>query len=121
MFWVHASSVARFQDSYRGMAERLQLPGWNDPKADVLGMMYRWLSNEDHGRWTMVVDNADNREVMFAPWTVEMKEQAATHSRNGSVSDYLPVSSNGSIVVTSRDREAVEGLDICDEDVLEIG
>ena len=103
------------------MAERLQLPGWNDPKADILGMVYRWLSNEDHGKWTMVVDNADNRDVMFTPWTVETKEQAATTSRNKSMADYLPVSSNGSIVVTSRNREVLEGLDIGDEDILDVG
>ena len=121
MFWAHASSVARFHDSYRAMAERIQLPGWNDPKADILGMVYRWLSNEDHGKWTMVVDNADNRDVMFTPWTVETKEQAATTSRNKSMADYLPVSSNGSIVVTSRNREVLEGLDIGDEDILDVG
>ena len=103
------------------MAERLQLSGWNDPKTDILGMMHRWLSAEDHGKWMMVVDNADNREVMFAPWSGEMKGQAATPSPNRSVSDYFPISSNGSIVVTSRNREVLEGLDICDEDMLEVG
>ena len=121
VFWVHASSVARFQDSYRGMAERLQLPGWNDPKVDVLGMVYRWLSNEDHGRWTMVLDNADNRDVVFGPWSGEISGQAATPSRKKSMSDYLPITSNGSIVVTSRNREVLEGLDIGDEDMLDVG
>ena len=103
------------------MAERLQLPGWDDPKADMLGMMYRWLSDEDHGKWMMVVDNADNREVMFTGWSGETTGPAATASRKQSVSDYLPVSDNGSIVVTSRNREVLEGLDIGDEDVLEVG
>ena len=121
VFWVHASSVARFHDSYRMIAERLQLPGWNDPKADVLGMVYRWLSDEANGRWTMVVDNADNREVMFTGWSGEISGQAATPSRNKSMSSYLPVSSNGSIVATSRNREVLEGLDIGEEDVLDVG
>ena len=117
VFWVHASSVARFQDSCRGMAERLQLPGWDDPKVDILGMMYRWLTDEDHGRWLMAVDNANSKEVMFAAWDGETMGQAGKKS----VSDYLPVSSNGSIVVTSRNREVLEGLDIGDESVLDVG
>ena len=103
------------------MAERLQLPGWDDPEVDVLGMMYRWLSDENHGKWMMVVDNADNRDVVLGPWRGEISGPAATASRNKSMSDYLPVSSNGSIVVTSRNREVLEGLDIGDEDMLDVG
>jgi hypothetical protein len=32
------------------IAERVQLTGWDDPKADILGMVYRWLSDENNGR-----------------------------------------------------------------------
>jgi hypothetical protein len=65
---VHASSAARFEESYKKIAERVQLTGWNEPKTDILGMVYGWLSDENNGRWTMVVDNADSPEVMFEPW-----------------------------------------------------
>ena len=103
------------------MAERPQLPGWNDPKVDILGMMYTWLSDKNHGKRTMVVDNADNRDVVFGPWSGEMSGQAAPASRIKSMSDYLLVTSNGSIVVTSRNREVLERLDIGDEDMLDVG
>jgi hypothetical protein len=36
VFWVHASTRARFEEAYRDLAERLQLPGRSDPKANVL-------------------------------------------------------------------------------------
>lgn len=36
---MHASSVAKFEQSYKEIAEQLQLPGWNEPKADILGMV----------------------------------------------------------------------------------
>ncbi|KAH8706302.1 hypothetical protein BGZ61DRAFT_505564, partial [Ilyonectria robusta] len=32
VFWVHASSRARFKEAYRNIADRLQLPGQDDPK-----------------------------------------------------------------------------------------
>jgi hypothetical protein len=39
VFWVHASSGARFEESYKTIAERVQLTGWNEPKAEILGMV----------------------------------------------------------------------------------
>jgi len=41
---VHASTAARFEESYKKIAERLQLTGRNEPKADTLNMVYGWLS-----------------------------------------------------------------------------
>ena len=64
---VHASSGARFEESYRKIAERLPLNGWNEPKADILGMVQGWLSDENNGRWRVIVDNADSARVMFEP------------------------------------------------------
>lgn len=49
VFWVHASSAARFEESYKMIAERVRLTGWDEPKADILGMVYRWLSEENNG------------------------------------------------------------------------
>ncbi|ERF75281.1 hypothetical protein EPUS_00073 [Endocarpon pusillum Z07020] len=124
IFWVHASSAARFEESYKKIAERAQLAGWNEPKADILGMVYGWLSDENNGRWTMVVDNADSRDVMFKPWDGGIREQlpqATTSSSVGhSLSDYLPSSANGSIVITSRSREVAEGLTEYPEDILDV-
>jgi hypothetical protein len=108
VFWVHASSATRFEESYRSIAARLQLSGWNEPKADVLGMLHRWQSDESNGRWTMVVDNADEAAVMFEPWNGGTGTTTAAASTAQSPSDFLPLSSHGSIVITSRSREVVK-------------
>jgi hypothetical protein len=60
VFWVYATRVARFEESYKKIAEREQRPRWNEPKVDILGMVSSWLSNETNKRWMMVVDNADD-------------------------------------------------------------
>ena len=70
----------------------------------------------------MVVDNADDAGVMFEPWNGETTTTttAITASTAQSLSDFLPLSSNGSIVVTSRSREVVERLQVFSEDVLDV-
>jgi len=121
VFWVHASSVARFEESYKKIAERMQLTGWNEPKADILGMVSGWLSDENNGRWTMVVDNADSSDVMFKPRDGGTTTQTTPSlSTDHSLSDYLPSSTNGSIVITSRSREVVEGLIEYPDDILDV-
>jgi hypothetical protein len=46
VFWVHASTQARFEEAYRDIANRLELPGRDDPKASVLRLVYDWLRDE---------------------------------------------------------------------------
>ena len=50
VFWVHASTRARFEEAYQGIADRLQLQGRYDPKADVLRLVSDWLCDEANGR-----------------------------------------------------------------------
>ncbi|KIX03312.1 uncharacterized protein Z518_06864 [Rhinocladiella mackenziei CBS 650.93] len=124
VFWVHASNAARFEESYQKIAERLQLTGWNEVKADILAMVHGWLSNEANGQWAMVVDNADNPDVMFKPrdglGRGQLPLQITSSSTGHSLSDYLPSSANGSIVITTRSRRVVEGLIEYEEDILDV-
>ena len=65
VFWVHASTRARFEEAYRDIADRLQLPGRSDPKANVLRLVSDWLRDEANGQWVMVLDNVDDVEMFF--------------------------------------------------------
>ncbi|KAK5553028.1 hypothetical protein LTR46_009104 [Exophiala xenobiotica] len=122
VFWVHASSASRFEESYRSIAQRLQLPGWQEPKADILRMVHNWLSDEHNGRWTLVVDNADDEKVVFEQRSGEIDPEAPTMGRAGrSLAGYLPTSPKGSIVLTTRNRKVAEGLIEYAEDILDLG
>lgn len=70
----------------------------------------------------MVVDNADSTDVLFGlrnrDTTSQPDAQQSISTR--SVSTYLPCSENGSIVVTSRSREVMEGLLEYPEDILPV-
>ncbi|KAF2677737.1 TPR-like protein [Lentithecium fluviatile CBS 122367] len=107
VFWVHASTRARFEQAYRGLADRLDLPGRLDPKADVLRLVSNWLCDETNGKWTMVVDN-DDVETFFP--SRRLDRHGTVESSSASLAAYLPQSRNGSILVTSRNRDAAARL-----------
>ena len=104
VFWVHASTRARFEEAYRGLADRLQLPERLDPKADLLRLVSNWLCDERNGQWAIVVDNVDDVETFFP------SRQQGQESTPASLAAYLPQSRNVSILITSRSRDAAAGL-----------
>jgi tetratricopeptide (TPR) repeat protein len=77
------------------------MDGWDDPKVHILQLVHSWLCDTSHGEWTMVVDNADDASVFFS----NTSQSCAPGNSNSSVellSDFLPQSPNGSILITSR-------------------
>ncbi|KAF1934502.1 hypothetical protein EJ02DRAFT_439797 [Clathrospora elynae] len=104
IFWVHASTPPRFNEAYRGLADRLELSGRLDPKADVLRLVSNWLCDETNGQWTMIVDNVDKVETFFP------SRRQGQESAPASLAAYLPQSRNGSILITSRSKDAAARL-----------
>lgn len=100
IFWVHASTKQRFDQAYRDIARRLQLPGWNDPNIDTLPLVLEWFNEADNGNWLMVLDNADDLD-MFFPKSIP---SATDSERPLPLTDYLPQSSRGSMLITTRDE-----------------
>jgi tetratricopeptide (TPR) repeat protein len=111
VFWVHGSTKARFEEAYRAIADRLELPGRHDPKVSVLQLVRDWLCDEANGRWMMVLDNVDNVEV-FYPQPNLGQDPKSEHLLDISslLAAYLPQSHNGSILITSRNRDAASRL-----------
>ncbi|KXJ84605.1 P-loop containing nucleoside triphosphate hydrolase protein, partial [Microdochium bolleyi] len=107
VLWVHADTQTRFEEAYRGIADRLQLPQRHDPKMDVLQLVYNWLFNTENGQWLMILDNADNVEV-FIPRRQDRPGTSVSEQRL--LASLLPQSTNGRILITSRNRDAAERL-----------
>ena len=116
VFWVHTSSASRFQDGYKEIAEYMRIPGRNDPNASILPTVCRWLSDPQNGTWFMVVDNADDEELMLG--TTKLGE---TPQERQPLKGYLPISDSGTILLTSRTRRVAEIIAEYDDHVLEIG
>jgi tetratricopeptide (TPR) repeat protein len=104
---VHAGSAARFEEGYRTIAERVRLPGCSKPDTDILRLVHNWLSDENNGRWVMIVDNADDINVFTCP--SDRHRGQKNDVSGGAVTTllkFLPQSPNGSFLITSRSRDA---------------
>lgn len=102
IFWVHASNHARFAEAYYEIARELALPEIDNPDIDTLQLVLKWLNNNANGPWLLVLDNADDIETFFGSSRYSLPGQVK-QSPTALVS-YLPQSSNGAIVITTRDR-----------------
>ncbi|KAJ4183504.1 hypothetical protein NW759_017073 [Fusarium solani] len=118
VFWVHASSKPRFEEAYRSIAQRLELPRRNDPDIDVLGLVRDWLQAEEAGSWLMVLDNVDDVNLFHPSANASgnkaanqpTDENAIASSDQRPLAAYLPKYRSGTILVTSRSMDAAEKL-----------
>ncbi|KAG7429090.1 Kinesin light chain [Fusarium oxysporum f. sp. raphani] len=97
VFWVPAVDGTTFENAYRDIGRLLRVAGLDDDKADVKALVQAALSDGDAGQWLLVIDNADDPELMFG---------------TGGLARYLPRSTKGSILLTTRTREVTERLDM---------
>lgn len=64
MLWVHASNAARFEQSYRDIADRVKISGRQNPKANIFKLVHDWLySSKD--QWLLVLDNVDDAHFLM--------------------------------------------------------
>ncbi|KAL2137789.1 hypothetical protein VTI28DRAFT_8255 [Corynascus sepedonium] len=80
------STPARKRASKRAsdFPDAVKLPDRNQPKANILQLVYSWLSNERNSKWIMILDSADGRDVFYGK------------SIGRPIATYLPQSRNGS-------------------------
>jgi hypothetical protein len=106
---VHASSITRFEQSYREIAAKVPIPGHDDPGVDILLHVSRWLNEEQNGPWLIILDNADDGEVFFGqPNNESGNANPGTSSRP--LRNFIPSAPHGMILVTSRDRTVAYNL-----------
>lgn len=116
VFWVHAETRARVEESFKSIADVVKIPGRNQPKADIPQLIYQWLQNERNGRWLMVLDSADNIDVFY-----NTRQTTTSEGERKPLSAYLPQSLNGSILITARNRHLAFRLTGSYNDIIDIG
>ncbi|RKL04917.1 hypothetical protein BFJ70_g17166 [Fusarium oxysporum] len=97
VFWVPAVDATTFENAYRDIGQQLRVAGLDDDKADVKALVQAAMSHSDAGQWLLIIDNADDPELMFG---------------SGALACHLPCSTKGSILFTTRTREVTNQLDI---------
>ena len=106
VFWVPAVDATSFENAYREIGRQLKVAGIDEDKADVRSLVKTALGHERAGRWLLIVDNADDIELLFG------------NTETMALCDYLPFSRKGSILFTTRNHEAVVRLDIPERNVI---
>lgn len=105
IFWVPAADALTFEIAYRNIGKQLKIPQINQDETDFKQRVKVALSAESSGSWLLVVDNADNINLLFGP---------------AGILHYLPFSRTGSILFTTRNHEAAVRLDILAESIFNI-
>jgi hypothetical protein len=103
VFWVPAISRESFELAYREIpvGVRLRIPGINDDNADVKKLVKNRLGSPSLGEWLMIVDNADDPEIIFG---------ACNEQNSARLFDWLPRSNGSSILFTTRSKKMAQLL-----------
>ncbi|KAJ5751290.1 hypothetical protein N7533_008318 [Penicillium manginii] len=111
VFWIHASSAARLEQGYQQIAAVAEIPGRDNPKTNILQLVYHWLSDPRNGRWLMVLDNADDDGIFFSDNTSDERRPLVS---------FLPQAAHASMLITSRNGLAARNLVGNDGHVIEV-
>ena len=102
VFWVPAISRESFELAYREIGARLRVPGITEDNADIKQLVKDALDSTITFEWLMIVDNADDSQVLMSSTNADAKMTRLV--------DYLPRSNRGKIVFTTRSRKAAGEL-----------
>lgn len=97
VFWVPAISHQTFEHAYREIGEALKVPGLDRNDVEVKSLVKKALDTDRH-KWLMIVDNADDNDILM--------EQGDTNTPR--LYDYLPRNGTGKILFTTRTRKVAE-------------
>lgn len=98
VFWVRATDPTSSENAYSEIGQQLEIPRLKEAKANVMGLVKTRLCQERTGKWLMVVDDADDFQLFYRGKDGDNKSNA--------LSKYLPFSTLGAILFTTRDRKA---------------
>ncbi|KAJ5346218.1 hypothetical protein N7452_004222 [Penicillium brevicompactum] len=111
VFWIHASNAARLEQNYQQIAAVAEIFGRDDPKMNILQLVYQWLCDAQNGRWLIVLDNADDDGIFFS---------GNKSKERGPLERFLPQAAHGSILITSRNSLAARNLVGSDGRVIDV-
>ena len=97
VFWIVATSLASIQQSYVNIRQQMHIPGEESKEGNTQRLVQHHLSQGIVGQWLLIIDNADDSDMWFKDVDVNSGLRPL---------DYLPSSSDGSILVTTRNRKA---------------
>ncbi|RYP73986.1 hypothetical protein DL771_003297 [Monosporascus sp. 5C6A] len=62
IFWVHATSIDRFEEGLQDILDKLEIP--HSAETNARHVVEQWLRNKNNGHWLLIVDNIDKEDVL---------------------------------------------------------
>ncbi|KAJ5672347.1 TPR repeat protein [Penicillium longicatenatum] len=107
IFWVQSLSVETFEQGCLEIARALRINQEQQSKEDVKILVRQWLCGKTAGKWLLIIDNADDLELLLG-----------NHQTDGLLA-FLPDSDDGLTIFTTRHGSVAQHL--AGSDVVEIG
>ncbi|CAG2007947.1 unnamed protein product [Fusarium graminearum] len=105
IFWVPVLSAETAERAYGDMAKKLGLQKSSEDE-DVKDLVCQHLSSNKAGKWLLIIDNADEEELIFGS------------AEKPGLEEYLPQNENGIILLTTRSGQVAN--DFAQADVIYI-
>jgi Cdc6-like AAA superfamily ATPase len=100
VFWIDASNVDSLDQSYASIAQKLDIPGWDDEKADVKQLVILRLGGERARQSLLIFDNTD----------ISLRSSGLSVVQAADLTNYLPQSELCSALFTTTDSNTAKRL-----------
>lgn len=106
-FWVRASSPARYEQSFRDIADYLKLPGRMNPQNNIFQLLCNWLRGKKSSKCVLILDNLNAASfLLHNPTDHGDGQRDSSDGQSQPLVSYLPYCQHGSILITTRSKGA---------------
>jgi tetratricopeptide (TPR) repeat protein len=101
VFWMDASDKDSLYQSYADIAQKLDVPGWNDDQADMKQLVKRCIVELGARKCLLIFDNVEN---------TNLRSNSSSTAEGADLTDYLPRSHLCSIIFTTTSSDTARSL-----------
>jgi hypothetical protein len=101
VFWIDASDIDSLHQSYATIAQKLNIPGWDDEKADVKQLVKLHLGGNGARQCLLIFDNTED---------ISLESSGLSMARATDLIDYVPQPELCSIVLTTTNSDTAKRL-----------
>ncbi|OCK73957.1 kinesin light chain 3 [Lepidopterella palustris CBS 459.81] len=110
VFWIDASDMDSLYRSYASIAQKLDVCGWDDEKADIKQLVKLHLSRESARQWLLIFDSTND---------INLGSSGVSTAQAANLINYLPQSELCSIIFTTTNSDIAKRL--ASENIVELG
>lgn len=122
VFWIYADTQEHIEEGFKRIAELVKLPAQNLPWVDLYQLVCNWLSDTQNGRWILILDGADDPNVLYKMRNSISEKIPVFSRRRPPAHIYLPsLRRNSSIIVTTRNKDLAIDLTGDHSTIIEVG